>query len=179
MVSRGLHGKYDLCVPTARPGAASSAAPGSHRKLETLAKEHPVRDVAHVRSWNECQAAIRSGCPVLVCSDQGFTMERDADGFCNPARMWYHAMVVIGIRGGARPGGFLLNSWGPDAHRGPRFPTDAPACGFWGRFRDPRPNATPGRLLDVQRTRRVCIRLEKEIRGQNSKVSKAGKTPGR
>ena len=40
-------------------------------------------------------------------------------------------MAVIGVRGGERPGGFLLNSWGPEAHRGPRYPADAPGCGFW------------------------------------------------
>ena len=40
-------------------------------------------------------------------------------------------MAVVGVRGGSRPGAFLLNSWGADAHRGPMFPVDAPACGFW------------------------------------------------
>jgi hypothetical protein len=38
---------------------------------------------------------------------------------------------VIGVRGGKRPGAFLLNSWGPDSHSGPRFPEDAPPVGFW------------------------------------------------
>jgi hypothetical protein len=40
-------------------------------------------------------------------------------------------MAVVGVRGGKRPGGFLLNSWGPDAHSGPRVPPDAPVAGFW------------------------------------------------
>jgi hypothetical protein len=130
VVPRGVHAQHDLseysesrCRHYGRRGVPDD--------LEALAKEHPVRGVARVRSWEECLAAIRNGYPVLVCSDQGFAMERDAGGFCNPRGRWYHAMAVVGVRGGERPGGFLLNSWGPDAHRGPRVPADAPACGFW------------------------------------------------
>jgi hypothetical protein len=130
VVARGIHGRYDLrlydearCRAFGRKGVPT--------ELEQLAREHPVRGVARVQSWEECRAAIRNHYPVVVCSSQGFTMERDADGFCNPKGTWYHAMAVIGVRGGDRPGGFLLNSWGPDAHSGPRYPENAPACGFW------------------------------------------------
>ncbi len=130
VVPRGRHGSHDLslydenrCRDFGRRGVPDD--------LEVLAKEHPVRGVVNVRSWEECRAAIRNGYPVLVCSSQGFTMERDEEGFCNPRGRWYHAMAVVGVRGGARPGGFLLNSWGPAAHRGPRDPADAPGCGFW------------------------------------------------
>jgi hypothetical protein len=129
-VPRGVHGPHDLreysearCREYGRRGVPDD--------LETLAKRHPVRGVARVTSWRECRAAIRNGYPVVVCSNRGFEMERDEDGFCNPRGTWYHAMAVIGIRGGSRPGGFLLNSWGEGAHRGPRNPKDAPAAGFW------------------------------------------------
>ena len=45
-------------------------------------------------------------------------MTRDADGFCRPQGSWPHCMALVGVRGGSRPGGFLLNSWGPDGpHR--------------------------------------------------------------
>jgi hypothetical protein len=130
VVPRGRHGPHDLraydegrCRDFGRRGVPDD--------LEPIAKQHPVRGVANVRSWEECRAAIRNGYTVLVCSDQGFVMDRDEDGFCNPRGRWYHAMAVIGVRGGKRPGGFLLNSWGPDAHRGPRHPAGAPAAGFW------------------------------------------------
>jgi hypothetical protein len=130
VVARGVQGKHDLrlysearCREYGRRGV-----PGD---LEELAKQHPVRGVANVRSWEECRAAVRNGYPVVVCSDQGFAMERDADGFCHARGTWYHAMAVVGVRGATRPGGFLLNSWGPEAHGGPRVPPDAPACGFW------------------------------------------------
>lgn len=130
VVPRGRHGSHDLrlydenrCRDYGRRGVPDD--------LEALAKDHPVRGVVNVRSWEECRSAIRNGYPVLVCSSQGFTMDRDEAGFCNPRGRWYHAMAVVGVRGGERPGGFLLNSWGPEAHRGPRVPADAPGCGFW------------------------------------------------
>ncbi len=130
IVPRGIHGKHDLRVyEEAR--CRDYGRRGVPDDLEALAKTHPVKGVANVRSWDECRAALRNGYPVVVCSDQGFAMERDDEGFCNPRGTWYHAMAVIGVRGGERPGGFLLNSWGPNVHSGPRFPDDAPACGFW------------------------------------------------
>ncbi len=99
--------------------------------VKDVAKAHPVRDVAQVKTWEECRAAIQSGHPVMVCSSQGFTRERDADGFGLPKGTWYHAMAAVGIRGDPRPGAFLPNSWGETFHSGPRYPDDAPPCGFW------------------------------------------------
>jgi hypothetical protein len=99
--------------------------------LEAKAKEHPVKGAALVRSWADVKRAISQGYPVPVCSDQGFTMTRDADGFAKPSGSWAHCMCLIGIRGGSRPGAFCLNSWGDKAHTGPVWPPDAPVAGFW------------------------------------------------
>jgi hypothetical protein len=130
VVPRGAFGRLDLrtyderrCRELGRLGVPDD--------LEPLAKKHPVRGVAQVKTWDECRAAIRNGYPVMVCSRQGFGLERDADGFCPARGTWYHAMAIVGVRGGERPGAFLLNSWGPNAHSGPRFPPDAPVGGFW------------------------------------------------
>lgn len=99
--------------------------------LERQARQHPVKAVAAVRSWDEARAAIRNGYPIAVCSSQGFQMQRDADGFCRAEGVWMHCMALVGIRGGRRPGGFLLNSWGADAHTGPRGVGDPSPAGFW------------------------------------------------
>jgi hypothetical protein len=130
VVPRGTFGPYDLraydedrCREYGRTGVPA--------ELEQLAKAHPVRSVSNVRTWEECRAAIRNGYPLIVCSSQGFTMERDADGFCRPSGRWNHAMAVVGTRGGRRPGAFLLNSWGPNVHTGPRGPGDPSPAGFW------------------------------------------------
>ncbi len=102
--------------------------------IEQVAESHPVKGAALVRSAAECKRAILQGYPVAVCSDRGFRMDRDREGFSRPQGTWYHCMAIIGYRGGARPGFFILNSWGDEAHTGPVYPADAPAAGFWADF---------------------------------------------
>lgn len=95
------------------------------------AKNHPVKSAALVKTFADAKRAIAQGYTVPVCSNQGFQMQRDADGFCRPQGVWPHCMSILGVRGGNRPGLFLLNSWGPTAHSGPVWPADAPPEGFW------------------------------------------------
>jgi hypothetical protein len=130
VLPRGVYQRYDLrqydeklCREFGRRGVPP--------ELVALARRHPVLEVMRVQNWEEARAALRRGYPILVCSDQGFRMERDQDGFCAPRGIWYHAMALIGYRGHPRPGGFLLNSWGDQAHFGPRVPPHAPPAGFW------------------------------------------------
>lgn len=100
--------------------------------LEPTAAQNKVGTTALVRTWADLENAIRQGYPVAVCSDQGFEgMNRDKDGFVRPSGTWPHCMAFLGIRGGSRPGAFLLNSWGDSAHGGPRYPADMPVAGFW------------------------------------------------
>jgi hypothetical protein len=100
-------------------------------EVEAAARRHPVKAVSRVRTWPEALAAVRNGYPLAVCSSQGFTMTRDADGFARPSGTWMHCMALVGVRGGGRPGGFLLNSWGPTAHGGPPGAGDPSPAGFW------------------------------------------------
>lgn len=102
--------------------------------LEPLARQHPVKGIALVRSANEAKRSIQQGYPIAVCSDQGFTMERDRDGFARASGTWYHCMAIIGYRGGNRPGFFILNSWGDQAHTGGVWPKDMPVAGFWADY---------------------------------------------
>jgi hypothetical protein len=129
VLPRGKFGLLDLTKYDERT-CRDLGMKGVPDELEPLAREHPVKAIANVRSWAEAQAAIRNGYPIAVCSSQGFGMVRDAEGFCPPQGTWYHCMALVGIRGGSRPGGFLLNSWGPNAHSGPQAPGEPPA-GFW------------------------------------------------
>ncbi len=130
VVPRGVYAGQDL-TRYSEARCRDFGRTGVPAELEAVARQHPVKGIANVRRWPEAQAAIRHGYPVAVCSRQGFRMARDADGFCAPDGVWYHCMALVGVRGGARPGGFLLNSWGPAAHTGPRGPGDPPAAGFW------------------------------------------------
>jgi hypothetical protein len=99
--------------------------------ITAAAKQHPVKSCALVKSWADVKRSIQQGYPVAVCSDQGFTMERDATGKARPQGTWNHCMAIIGVRSGASEGGFVLNSWGDQAHTGPVWPADAPVAGFW------------------------------------------------
>ena len=99
--------------------------------LLMLAKNYPVRSVSQIASASEAILALRQGYPTIVCSNRGFVLERDAQGFCRESGRWNHAMAILGWRGGARPGFFILNSWGESVYKGPTGPGDAPKCGFW------------------------------------------------
>lgn len=100
-------------------------------RLDGLAKENAIKSVAVCRTSEEAAAAISSGYPVAVCSGQGFTSTRDADGFCKAAGRWSHCMVFIGVRYEPKPGLLCLNSWGPDWVKGPKYPEDQPDGSFW------------------------------------------------
>ncbi len=99
---------------------------------EQFAGKHTCT-AARVRSWAEAQKAILQGYPVMLCSEQAFVRTRDAEGFAaaNPRDRWPHAMALIGVRTGDRPGGYILNSWGDRYHTGPRGLGDPPTAGFW------------------------------------------------
>jgi len=50
-------------------------------------------------------------------------------------------MALLGYKGGSRPGGFILNSWGEDSHTGPAGYGDPSPAGFWAD-----PNVIDGML---------------------------------
>lgn len=95
-------------------------------------KNHPVKTTSLVRNFTEAKKALASGYGISVCSNQGFdSMTRDAEGFASPRGEWGHCMALIGYQTGARPGGFILNSWGDNSHTGPSGAGDPPLAGFW------------------------------------------------
>ena len=111
-------------------GAYGCGGKGDDGRLDAIAKQHPIRHVALVTNFDEAAAAIRSGYPVAVCSMQGFTSRRDADGFCRASGSWAHCMCFIAVRYD-RPGLLCLNSWGPNWVSGPKWPDDQPDGSFW------------------------------------------------
>ncbi|GAA4442886.1 hypothetical protein [Bremerella cremea] len=135
LVFRDEYDGVDLTTYSSRRakdwGYYGNGGQGDHGKLDNEAKKHPVRDVALVTNFDEAAAAIASGYPVPVCSGQGFTSRRDADGFARAAGSWPHCMCFIGVRHGDRPGLLCLNSWGPSWIDGPKYPDDMPDGSFW------------------------------------------------
>ena len=104
-------------------------------ELEPFAKERRCKETTLAVDFDQAAASISNGYPVVVCSGQGFSMSRDADGFCAPGGVWWHCMCFIGVRFGKRPGLLCANSWGDSNTVGKHFPVDMPEvirnCSFW------------------------------------------------
>lgn len=104
-------------------------------ELEPFAKLRRCSETTLAVNFEQAAAAIQNGYPVVVCSGQGFSMARDADGFCKPGGTWWHCMVFAGVRWGRRPGLLCFNSWGDSNTVGKHYPEVMPAsvrnCSFW------------------------------------------------
>lgn len=102
--------------------------------LDQIARQHPVQSFSMITDFDTAAKAIQNGYPVPVCSGQGFSSQRDADGFCRPQGSWAHCMLFAGVRFGNRPGLLCFNSWGHSVN-GPRWPDHMPdsvaACAWW------------------------------------------------
>ncbi len=88
--------------------------PGPPEKFVQIAKLHPVKSAARLRSWSQCVDAIVNGYPVTIASNQGFNMQPSSDGFHYPGPDdWPHQMCITGIDDEYRiPYAIILNSWG-------------------------------------------------------------------
>jgi hypothetical protein len=92
--------------------------------IKALCKAHLVSDATLVTTFEQACDAIVNGKPVAVCSDQGFTMHRDHDGFDRPYGSWGHCMhfgCVIVTPSGRRGLG-CGQSWGSNNPDGPLLP---------------------------------------------------------
>lgn len=123
-IRRALVGPYDgdRAKRWGRRGVPADLAPE--------AADHKVRAVSLVSTYHALEDALANGYPVTVCSSQGFTEERDRQGFCAPSGRWNHAMLIVGVRADQRPGACIFQSWGPDQPAGPRT-LDQPSNSFW------------------------------------------------
>lgn len=123
----------DYSIPRCKDWGASGnggRADGLNGPLDKEAAKNPVGDVALVKTPEELDAAIENGCPVTICSGQGFTSQRDKDGFCRASGVWPHCMVIVGRRGEGRKGYCVLNSWGRNWVSGPKY-RDQPDGSFY------------------------------------------------
>lgn len=126
MVSRAMLGSDGAYSGQRAKTWGLSGAPAS---VKDEARAFKLGSAAQVSTWNELVAALRNGYPVTICTAQGFTLDRDADGFCKPRGSWGHCMFIAGVRFD-RPGACIIQSWGPDCPTGPRA-LDQPGFSFW------------------------------------------------
>ena len=130
VLSREFHGAYDLtaydeirCREWGRDGCPDV--------LESVAKLHPVNGITRIKNWGDAMRALANGYGISLCSNQGFAMARDANGFARSSGRWAHAMCLAGYQTGAKEGGRIDNSWGASAHTGPMGAGDPGPEGFW------------------------------------------------
>lgn len=131
VVPRGRYPGYDLTEynPTLCRQLGNLGCPDV---LVPIAREHPVKGIAQIRTAAEAQKALASGYPIAVCSNQGFSADRDANGFAKAQGNWAHCMAVLGYQtSGARKGFYILNSWGTSYHKGPVGAGNPSPAGFW------------------------------------------------
>lgn len=123
-VDRDVVGPYD------GNRAKDWGARGIPASVKAQAGRHKVKSVSLVSTYEELEDALANGYPVPVCSDQGFTLQRDEDGFCEPKGHWGHCMLIVGVRADDRPGACIFQSWGPEMPAGP-LALDQPSNSFW------------------------------------------------
>ena len=120
----------DVVGPYSGQRAKDWGANGVPADVKAKASDHKVKTVSLVSSISELEDALANGYPVTVCSNQGFTMTRDANGFCRPRGSWGHCMLIAGTRADSTPGKLIFQSWGPDTPSGP-LALDQPPNSFW------------------------------------------------
>lgn len=104
---------------------------GVPKELEELAKNHPITQITCVENWTQAKKALYQGYGISICSGQGFTMSRNADGVATPRGTWQHCMALTAfctIKD--KEYGLIENSWG-SAHTGPLGPGEPNGAGFW------------------------------------------------
>jgi hypothetical protein len=118
VIPQAKYPAIDLTTYDASVCCGSQDKSGVPDSLEPIARQHPVKTYATVKTFEEAARAIENGYPVTVASNQGFTKMRDSQGFASPQGSWAHQMCCIGVRRD-RPGILVANSWGPYYSGGP------------------------------------------------------------
>jgi len=132
MVARQQYPSQDLTTYS-ESLARKYGSSGVPDDIERVAREHPVQDVTLIRDWNQAKTALASGYAIAVCSNQGFSSQRDQNGVCRASGSWAHCMALDGyhIDADGTEYGHIENSWGTGYHKGPVGWGDPPPSGFW------------------------------------------------
>lgn len=130
-VPRGKYGNVDLrkySGSKARSWGKSSG--GVPKTLLEISKQHPILTVSRVDSYEQARDLLANGYAVTVASNQGFSSQRDSEGFARPQGSWAHQMCLLGVDDKyKRPGVLCMNSWGV-WNAGPKR-NNQPDGSFW------------------------------------------------
>jgi hypothetical protein len=136
-VAKGLVTKGALPREVVGPYSGSRAKQfgrsGVPSDLAAKAAAFKLGGATLVTSLAEADAALANGYPFIVCSNQGFTMRRDATGLCEASGRWAHCMFCAGKRVlKGEPQYLICQSWGSNTPSGPVV-EDQPNFSFWIR----------------------------------------------
>jgi hypothetical protein len=123
--------KYD---PVRCRAWAESGSQGVPDDLEPEVKKYPVGDTTMVTTWSEAKRALAQGYGIAICSNQGFSSQRNVNGVAVAQGSWAHCMCLDGYHVDENTGkeyGHIQNSWGGNYHRGPVGWGEPPTSGFW------------------------------------------------
>jgi hypothetical protein len=125
-VSRDVVGPYD------GNRAKQWGAKGVPAEIKAKAGDHKVKTASLISSTDDAHDALANGYPIPVCSNQGFTLQRDERGMCRPKGSWSHCMLICGVRVNADASRewCIFQSWGPQTPSGP-LSDDQPPNSFW------------------------------------------------
>ncbi len=134
IVGRDVYGERDLTkydVSRCRQWGDS----GVPQDILAVAKNSPVKGITFANSADEVAKSLRQQYTLAIGSKVGFgnsgPYTRDADGFLLENGKWGHCQAIIGVKGGARPGFLIMNSWGPNWVGGPKGQFDIPPGSYW------------------------------------------------
>lgn len=131
VVARGKYNNFDLSTYS-EARCREFGRTGVPADLEAEARKHPVKETVMVTTWDQAKKALVQGYGLAICSGQGFSMTRDANGIAAARGSWAHCMCLCGyttING--KEYGRIDNSWGPNAHTGPVGPGNPGPEGFY------------------------------------------------
>jgi hypothetical protein len=100
--------------------AKSYGAKGTPDAIYQSGVSRLLKQYILVKTPDEAADLLSNGYPITICSNQGFTMKRDADGICEASGSWSHCMLIIGMLMTAGVRTFvILQSWGQNTPSGP------------------------------------------------------------
>lgn len=102
---------------------------GPPANYEQMAAPYKLGAVALIKDKQSAISALWNGHPFTICSNQGFTMQRDQDGYCAASGHWAHCMFVSGYDP-AKNRFCIVQSWGANTPSGPTY-LDQPDFSFW------------------------------------------------
>jgi hypothetical protein len=127
----GTYGSYDLTKydPTRCRQWGSRGVPSD---LKPELAKFKTGSPSQVKTWAEAKKSLAQGYGIAVCSNQGFSRQRDANGICRPEGSWAHCMCLDGYHTeGGKEYGHIENSWGTTYHTGPVGWGSPSEAGFW------------------------------------------------